>query len=358
MPADEDIKKEENMEEKGENRGEAMKEEAEKKAGEKHVIKKERKLIVESSPHTFSSNYKFKIMWLVVLALLPAAIVGIAHFGIRAALIIIISVSVAILTEAFFGWVQKKPIHVNQGPAVVTGLLIGMIVPPTVPLWIPALGSFVAIALAKHAFGGAGMTIFNPALVGRGFLVVSFPAIMTSYIWPDGITSASPLSMLKLHGYDAAISSFGSKGTAYASMFLGNISGSIGETSALALLIGGLFLLFMKIIDWRIPVFYIGTVYILALLFGQDALFHILGGGLFIGAFFMATAYEGMPITRLGRVYFAIGCGLLTSLIRIVGGYPEGVNFSILIMNAAAPLIERLTISKPFGYINPKKKKK
>jgi electron transport complex protein RnfD len=181
---------------------------------------------------------------------------------------------------------------------------------------------------------------------------------MTSYIWPDGITSASPLSMLKLAGYESAITHFGGRLLAYKSMFLGNIAGCIGETSALALLIGGLFLIFMKVIDWKIPTIYIGTVFVFTFIFGQDPIFHILGGGLFIGAFFMATAYEGMPITKTGRIYFALGLGILTSVIRLFGGYPEAVNYSILLMNAAAPLIERLTINKPFGYIKKKKYQK
>jgi H+/Na+-translocating ferredoxin:NAD+ oxidoreductase subunit D len=314
-----------------------------------------KKFKVESSPHIFSSNYKYKIMWLVVLALLPAAFLGVVNFGMRALLVIIVAVSTAILTEALFEKLRNKSNHIEQGPAIVTGLLLGLVLPPTVPLWLPVLGSFVAIAIAKHAFGGAGMTIFNPALVGRGFLVASFPAFMTSFIWPDGVTSASPLAMLKLQGYSSAIGFFGGKLAAYKSMFFGNISGCIGETSALALLIGGLFLIYMKVIDWKIPTIYIGTVFVLTAIFGQDPFYHILGGGLFIGAFFMATAYEGMPITYSGRIYFALGLGVLTTVIRLWGGYPEGVNYSILLMNAAAPLIERLTIKKPFGYVKKKK---
>jgi len=193
--------------------------------------------------------------------------------------------------------------------------------------------------------------MFNPALVGRAFLVASFPVIMSSYIWPDGITAATPLTMLKNSGYNTAIAHFGSNILSYKSLFFGNIAGSIGETSAIALLIGGLILLIAKVIDWRIPTVYIGSVVIFALIFKQDPIFHILSGGLLLGAFFMATGYEGMPITKLGRVYFALGLGFLTIVIRLFGGYPEGVNYSILLMNAAAPLIERLTIRRPFGYV-------
>ncbi len=324
----------------------------------KPEMSKPRNFNVDSSPHTFASNYKYKVMWLVVLALLPASIFGVMTFGMPSLMIIIVSVSVAVLTEALFEKIAKKPISIEQGPAVVTGLLLALCLPPTVPLWIPALGSFIAIAIAKHAFGGTGMTIFNPALVGRAFLVVSFPVLMTSYIWPDGVTSASPLSILKIQGYESAITHFGSKALAYNSLLFGNISGTIGETSALLLLIGGLFLIYKKIIDWKIPTIYIGTVFVLTAIFGHDPIYHILGGGLFLGAFFMATAYEGMPITKNGRIYFAIGLGFITTMIRLFGGYPEGVNFSILLMNAASPLIERLTLSKPFGYLKKKKEKK
>lgn len=310
-----------------------------------------RKFIVESSPHIHKGINKSLVMWFVILALIPSAVLGVINFGIDALLIILTAVVTAALTEAFFYYIKKQdPLErVFHGSSILTGLLIGMIIPPTVPLWIPAIGSFVAIALAKHAFGGAGMTMFNPALVGRAFLVASFPVIMTRYAI-DGITSATPLTALKLEGYETVISQFGGKIAAYKSLLFGNILGSIGETSALALLIGGLFLIIMKIIDWKIPVIYIGTVFVLTFVLGHDPIFHILAGGLFIGAFFMATGYEGMPINKMGRVYFALGCGILTVVIRLYGGYPEGVNYSILLMNAASPLIERLTMIRPFGY--------
>jgi Na+-translocating ferredoxin:NAD+ oxidoreductase subunit D len=311
--------------------------------------------IVESSPHIFSSVTKSEIMWIVFAALIPSTIMGIYNFGIKALLIIITSLMTAFLSEAFFNWIRKKPFsRMLNGPWAVTGLLLGLSLPPTVPLWIPALGAFVALAIGKHVFGGAGMTLFNPTLVGRAFLVVSFPGIMSNYVWPgkiDAITSASPLSILKQEGYLSAISIFGSRLQTYWSMFIGNISGSIGETSAMLLLIGGLVLIIMKIIDWRIPCIYISTVFVGTILLGQDPLFHILGGALFLGAFFMATDYAGMPITKKGRIYFALGLGLLTIIIRQYSSYPEAVNFSILLMNTATPLIERFTIRKPFGYI-------
>ena len=308
------------------------------------------KFKVTSSPHILSSVNKTRIMWLVIIALLPAAISGIYNFGLRVLWIMLAGVITAALTEILFDYIGKRKFSVYHGSAVVTGLLVGLIVPPTVPLWVPILGSFFGLAIAKHAFGGAGMAMFNPALVGRAFLVVSFPVLMSRYIWPDGVTSATPMTMLKLEGYSSAINYFGSKLLAYKALLFGNTAGVIGETSALALLIGGLILIIAGVIDWKIPLVYISTVFVLMFAAGQDPIYHILGGGLFLGAFFMATGYEGMPITKLGRIYFALGLGILTTLIRLFGGYPEGVTYSILLMNAATPLIERLTISKPFGW--------
>lgn len=318
-------------------------------------------LIVESSPHVFSTTSKTRTMWLVIAALLPTTFVGIYNFGLPVLWILLTSILTATLTEAVFNKIRGKPIAIIHGAAIITGLLLALTLPPTVPLWIPAIGAFIAIALAKHAFGGAGQTLFNPALVGRAFLVVSFPVLMSKYLWPvgwDAITSATPMQVLKLQGYESAITMFGGKMLAYKSLLFGNIAGTIGEASALALLIGGLFLIYKKVIDWKIPTIYIGTVFIFALLFQHDPFFHILGGGLFLGAFFMATDYGGMPITQSGRIYFAIGLGLLTSIIRLFGGYPEGVNFAILLMNSASPMIERLTMKKPFGYVKKKKKDK
>ncbi|MFT4304331.1 MAG: RnfABCDGE type electron transport complex subunit D [Candidatus Woesearchaeota archaeon] len=319
--------------------------------------KKPTKFIVESSPHIFAPISKPKVMWILIATLLPAAIMGVYNFGLHAFYIISVAIISAILTEAFFLKLRRKSLSpIFHGSAITTGLLLGLILPPTVPLWIPALGSFVALALAKHAFGGSGNTIFNPALVGRAFLVIAFPAIMSKYIWPansvatDAVTSASPLSMISAVGYDTTISFFGSQAKTYTSLFFGNISGCIGETSALALLIGGLILIFFKIIDWRIPFYFIGSVFFLSMLFGQDPIFHILTGGLFIGAFFMATGYEGIPLTKTGRIIFALGAGLIVVVIRLWGGYPEGVNYAILLMNAASPIIERVTAVKPFGW--------
>ncbi len=296
-------------------------------------------LTVSSNPHIKDSLNISSIMWTVVLALLPAVVAGVYFFKLKALGIIITSILSATLTELIIFKLTKKPLHID-GSAVLTGLLLALILPPTVPLWLPALGAAFAISIGKQIFGGLGHNIFNPALAGRAFLVASFPALMTRWILPDGVTGATPLGLLKLQGIKAA----------YPSLFIGNIGGCIGETSALALLIGGIFLFYKRIIGWRIPVMYISTSFILAFIFGQDPLFHILAGGLLIGALFMATDYVTAPLTKKGRLIFGFGCGFLTMIIRLFGSYPEGVMFSILLMNAATPLIDRFTKPKPFGY--------
>ena len=298
------------------------------------------KLNISVSPHIRSKNSIEKEMWYVILALLPATIFGAIVFN--AWSIIIISIVTAVLTEAAIQRFRKKQITITDGSAVLTGLLLALVLSPAVPLWIPLIGSFVAIAIGKHVFGGLGHNIFNPALVGRAFLVVSWPAIMTKWIAPDGITSATPLAGAK---------------ASYGPLFLGMIGGCIGETSALLLLIGGLFLFWKKVISWRIPAAYIGTVFILSWIFGGDPIFHLFAGGLFIGAFFMATDPCTSPITKNGRLIFGFGCGLITSILRFFSGYPEGVMFAILLMNSATPLIDRFTKQKPFGYKKPEKKK-
>lgn len=307
------------------------------------------KLITTASPHIFKDITVNKIMWLVVIALLPAIIASIYFFGFDALLAILSSVVSALLTEMIIQKLMKKEITINDGSAFVTGLLLALTLPPTVPLWIPALGSIFAIAIAKHAFGGLGFNIFNPALAGRAFIIASWPALVSTYITPDGITSATPLSILKIQGQQALAQAFGATSSLYQKLFIGNIGGAIGETSALALLIGAAFLFYKKIIDWRIPTLYIGTVFLLSFIFGKDPIFLILAGGLFIGAFFMATDPVTSPTTRNGRLLFGFGCGFLTVIIRLFSSLPEGVMYSILLMNALTPLIDRYTIPKPFG---------
>jgi len=261
--------------------------------------------------------------------------------------IMIISISSAVLTEALLARLMRKEVAVYDGSAFITGLLLALTLPPTVPLWIPLVGAAFAIGIGKMAFGGLGANIFNPALVGRSFLVASWPVLMTTWAL-DGITTATPLSVAKNQGLNVLLRESGAAGL-YKSMFLGSIAGSIGETSALVILLCGLFLIFKKIIDWRVPLFYISTVFLFSLILGKNPFFHILAGGLFLGAFFMATEYVTTPITAKGRVFFAIGCGLLTVVIRLYSGLPGGVSFSILLMNALTPIIDRYTLPRRFG---------
>jgi len=300
----------------------------------------EEKITVSANPHIKDKDNVNMIMWYVVMALLPAAIAGVYFFGMDALLIILLSISSAVVTELTIQRFTNQDVTIKDGSAVLTGLLLGLILSPLVPYWIPVLGSIFAIAIGKMVFGGLGHNIFNPALAGRAFLVASWPALMTRWIGADGITGATPLAVLKYEGVKAG----------YSQLFLGNIGGCIGETSALALLLGAGFLFYRKVIDWRIPGTFIGTVLVFSLVFGQDPLFHVLAGGLLIGAFFMATDYVSSPITPKGKLVFGFGCGFLTIILRLFSGYPEGVMFSILLMNAAVPLIERYTKVKPFGY--------
>ncbi len=309
-------------------------------------MQQEKKLTISANPHIKDTDTVNKIMWYVVISLLPAAIAGIYLFKTNVIIIIILSIISAVLTELIIQKLRKKPITIKDGSAFLTGLLLALTLSPSVPWWIPILGSIFAITIGKHIFGGLGHNIFNPALVGRAFLVASWPLVMATWILPDGTTGATPLGLLKLEGI----------GTKYLDLFLGNIGGSIGETSAIALLIGAAFLFYKKIIDWRIPTSYIGTVFILSFILKQDPIFHILAGGLMIGAFFMATDYVTSPITKKGKIIFGIGLGILTVIIRLYSGLAEGVMYSILLMNSLTPLIDRFTRLKPFGYRKPVRK--
>lgn len=314
-----------------------------------------RLLQVRTSPHFRSKISVSRIMWAVIIALLPATAAGVYYFGLDALYVILTTVVAAVLTEYLIKRFFRKKEFVFDGSAVLTGLLLGLILPPLPPkyLWMAALGSVVAIAIAKEAFGGLGHNIFNPALVGRAFLSASFAGVMAGWVAArnniDAYTGATPLS-----------ESFNEVGSAalYKGLLFGNVAGSIGETSALLLLIGGLALILFSVINWRIPFFYIGTVFVLGFAAGGDPLRHILAGGLFLGAFFMATDYVTSPLTDKGKIFFAVGAGVLTVAIRKWGGMSEGVCFSILLMNAVTPLIDRYSIPKPFGYRKPEKEEK
>jgi len=302
------------------------------------------KLDFSFSPHLRNKDKVENIMWTVVAALVPVCAVSVYVFGMYALWIIILSTASAVMTEALLMKAMKKENTINDGSAFITGMLLALTLPPTVPLWLPIVGAAFAIAIGKVVFGGLGANIFNPALVGRSFLVASWPVLMTTWAI-DGITTATPLAIAKIEGMTA----FASKNILYKSLLLGNVAGSIGETSALVLLACGVFLIFRKIIDWKIPFFYIGTVFAFSWLLGGDPVFHILAGGLFIGAFFMATDYVTNPMTGSGRIIFAVGCGILTVLIRLFSGMPGGVSYSILLMNALTPIIDRHIKPKRFG---------
>ncbi|PIV64065.1 MAG: hypothetical protein COS11_04095, partial [bacterium (Candidatus Ratteibacteria) CG01_land_8_20_14_3_00_40_19] len=286
-------------------------------------------------------------MWSVVIALLPVSFMGIYLFGIHSLYIILVSIIAAISTEGLFQIITKRKIRIFDGSSVVTGILLALILPSTVSLWIPALGSFFAIFLVKELFGGLGHNIFNPALAARAILLASFPLIMTSWVSPfDAISCATPLAIVK----ENLLSPLPS----YFNLFIGTRSGCIGETSTLAVLLGATFLFLRRIISWHIPVTFMATVALFSLGAGKDPLFQVLSGGLILGAFFMATDYTTSPITKKGQIMFGFGCGVITSLIRFWGGYPEGVCYSILLMNCLVPLIDRYTLPKRFGEKQPR----
>jgi Na+-translocating ferredoxin:NAD+ oxidoreductase subunit D len=307
------------------------------------------RFLVSSSPHIRSGESTKRIMMDVAIALLPALFAGIWFFGLRALLLTIVAVAFAVASEIAMQKIMKRPVTAGDFSAVVTGLLIAFNVPPTLPLWMVAIGSIFAIVIVKQCFGGVGHNFVNPALAARAVLLASWPVDMTSWVQPgvDVVTTATPLAIIK--GTEAVNQALPS----LMDLFIGNVGGCIGETSALALLIGGLYLLYRRVINYRIPVVYISTVGVLAFVFSGFNLsyvpFHILAGGLLLGAIFMATDYSSSPMTAKGQVIFAIGCGLLTAVIRFYGGYPEGVSYSILLMNITTPLIDRFTLPRKFG---------
>lgn len=310
------------------------------------------RFVVSSSPHIRSGETTRRIMLDVIIALMPALIAGVFYFGFKALTLTVTAVIFAVATEVAMQKILKKPVTVNDLSAAVTGILLAFNVPATLPLWIVAIGAIFAIAVAKQCFGGLGYNFINPALAARAMLLASWPVRMTSWVTPgaDAVSTATPLALAK-GGVEAA----GQALPSIWNLFAGNVGGCIGETSALALLIGFAYLLYRGIISYRIPAAYIGTVAVLSFLFsGFNAsmmIYHVFAGGLFLGAFFMATDYSTSPMTVKGQIIFGIGCGFLTSLIRFFGGYPEGVSYSILLMNLATPLIDRYTMPRKFGEV-------
>jgi len=301
-------------------------------------------LLIEPSPHIRSDITTQKIMLNVLIALLPSVIAGTVIFGLRALVLVVLCAFFCVISEYLFNIVTKRKQTLSDLSAVVTGVLLGMNLPPTLPIYMAAIGSFAAIVIVKQFFGGLGQNFANPAITARIILMLSFGRYMTAWTSPvdwsapgtDAVSSATPL---------ASPESLPS----YLDMFLGLRAGCIGETCIAALLIGGLYLIIRGIIDPVTPVAFIGTVALCSLLSGHDVLMQLMSGGLVLGAFFMATDYATTPLTRAGKLIFGIGCGLITSVIRFFGVYPEGVSFSILIMNILTPLIDRYVHQKPFG---------
>lgn len=302
-------------------------------------------LHVSNSPHVRDSRTTTSIMADVFLALLPASIYGIYNFGAKAAVILVVSTFSAILFEWLYQMLMGQKVTVTDCSAAVTGLLLGMNLSHTVPWWMAVLGSAFAIIIVKQLFGGLGQNFMNPALGARCFLMISFAGQMTSFTY-DGVTGATPLSYVK----SGALSEISVK-----DMFFGGIAGTIGETSALWLLVGALYLIIRKVITLRIPVTYIVTVVLMVTLFGGQGFnieyiaAHVFGGGLILGAFFMATDYVSSPITVKGQYVYAVCLGVLTAIFRLFGGTAEGVSYSIIICNLLVPLIEKITMPTPFG---------
>ncbi len=313
------------------------------------------KLIVTESPHVRGANSTSKVMLDVIIALIPAVIAGTIIFGIRALALCSICVIAAVLSEWVWCKILKKQSTVGDFSAAVTGLLLALNLPVTMPLWMAVIGCVFAIIIVKQFFGGIGHNFMNPALAARAFLLTSWAQAMTTWTAPfsaDAVSSATPLSLIK-EGATEGLPS-------YMDMFLGNMGGCIGEVSTVAILIGAAYLVAKGVINLRIPASYILTTAIITFIFGKngwftgDALMHVLSGGLMLGAFFMATDYVTTPYTKSGQIIFGIGCGVITAVIRLYGGYPEGVSYSILLMNVAAPLIDKITVPKRFGEIKEK----
>ncbi|HPB66919.1 MAG TPA: RnfABCDGE type electron transport complex subunit D, partial [Spirochaetales bacterium] len=289
-------------------------------------------------------------------------------YGVHALLVIVVSIATAVLSEAAFRAVTKQDVRIGDLSAVVTGLLVALISPPSVPLWMVALGSFAAIVLAKEFFGGLGANPFNPALIGRAILLMSFPAAMTTWHVPfkgllDATTGATPLNVVKMGGTIAdvgagfvqnSLSSVPDYSSTLWTLFVGNRAGCIGESSILLILVGFIFLLALRVVSFITPLAMVGTAFLASWLLGMDPVFGILSGGLLFGAVFMATDYSSSPVTPLGKAIFGAGAGLITVIIRRFGGYPEGVTYGILIMNAVAPFMDKLRVKK-YGFVPPAK---
>lgn len=324
----------------------------------------EKKLTVSASPHVRSAQTVSGIMLNVIIALIPALAASVWLFGPRVLLICLVTIGTCMLSEYLSRKIMKRSNTLGDLSAVVTGLLLAFNLPVSIPLWQAAIGSVIAIVVVKQLFGGIGQNFVNPAITGRIILMVSFPTAMTTWIKPlswldkgaEAVTAATPLTMMTKGG------ELSDELPSLVDMLIGIRGGSLGETCAVALIIGGIYMMIRKIISPAIPLSFIGTVAVIMLIAGKGdfrfVAYQLLSGGLMLGAFFMATDYTTSPINFKGRIIFGIGCGLLTSFIRLFGSLPEGVSFSIILMNILVPHIENLTTPKPFGTVKEKKEKK
>ena len=319
-------------------------------------------MTISSPPHIYGKDTVERRMRDVLIALSPAFIMAVYFFGFRAFYIVAVSVISAMLAEYLFQKVRGKPTTINDFSAAITGVLLAFNLPPNVPVWIPVIGSFFAIVVVKQLFGGIGSNFMNPALAARAFLVISFPVHMTNWTLPDAVAGATPdiVTTATYLGILQQNPDFIPRLSDYMALLFGKLGGCIGETSALALIIGGLFLIARRVINWRIPFFYLASFALFSFIFGRNGfftglvLFEMLAGGLMMGAFFMATDYATSPISPAGKIVFGIGCGFLTVIIRIFGGYPEGVSFSIIIMNLFVPLIDKYIRPRVYGHARRK----
>ena len=294
--------------------------------------------IVAASPHVTTKNSTAVIMRDVLIALLPAVLAGCVVFGLRALLVVAVTTAACVFFEWGFEKLCHTPSTISDLSAAVTGVLLAMNLPVSIPLWQAVFGALVAIVAVKGLFGGIGKNFANPAITARIVMFLAFSKTMTAWVFPDAVSSATPLAMMA-----------NGESVDYLTLLLGNHGGCLGETSALALLIGCACLLIRGVISWHTPVCFVGTVFVMSLILGQDAVGQILSGGLMLGAIFMATDYSTTPSTNWGRVLFGIGAGLLTVLIRFYGAYAEGVSFAILFMNILTPYLSKWTETKPFG---------
>ncbi|MHB9153343.1 MAG: RnfABCDGE type electron transport complex subunit D [Spirochaetales bacterium] len=321
-------------------------------------------MLLSSSPHSFTPVTTSRMMLSVIIALIPAVGYGVYLYGFSALALILVSIVSAVAAEYVFRKVIKASTTIGDFSAIITGLLLALVLPPKTPLWMVALGAIFAIVVAKEFFGGLGANPFNPALIGRAFLLMSFPAAITTWSMPNGLalaadatSTATPLALVKQGAALSDVASyFGASdvGGLFRQLFMGYRSGSLGESSILLIVLGGLFLIGIGVIQWIVPASVIASAFVFSWILGMNPLFTVLTGGIVFGAFFMATDYSTRPLTPVGQLAFGAGIGLITVIIRKFGGFPEGVTYAILIMNIATPYLNKIRVKK-YGYVPPVK---